>query len=78
MAYKRKTEIDHAWNDVRDQIRLNIRKVVRRLEDRVLAEADQKFTAAVAAGRIDQLEVSDDAARKLIKQAALELPKGRG
>lgn len=67
--------VEHAWRDNRDQVKLDIRKVTRRLEDAVLEKLATDFDAALARGELIELRPGEVALTQLVKRFALELPE---
>ena len=69
-GYKKKDAVDLAWLDNRDQVKLDIRKLTRRLEDEVLASLSAEFTAGIARGELIEIRPGEEEiARLLSKQA---------
>ncbi len=70
MAYVLKDEVTLAWFDNRDQIKLDIRKVVRRLENQLLDEVSRQFTEASNRGEILNLRPGEAEIARLLKGQA--------
>jgi hypothetical protein len=69
-GYKLKDETDLAWLDNRDQVKLDVRKVVRRLENALLDELAREFTAAINRGEILELRPGEAQIAALLKKQA--------
>jgi hypothetical protein len=69
-GYKLKDETDLAWLDNRDQVKLDVRKVVRRLENALLDELSRDFTAAIARGELLELRPGEAQIAALLKKQA--------
>lgn len=72
--YRSRTDIDHAWEDNRDQAKLVLRRVMRRLENAVLGDLAQRFDKAVAEGRLERFELDAGAIQRVLKQQ-LQIPE---
>jgi hypothetical protein len=72
-GYKRLPETELAWRDNRDQVKLDIRKITRRLENEVLDELDEAFNAGISRGEILELRPGDAAIANLLKEKANQL-----
>ena len=72
-GYKSKTEVDLAWLDNRDQVKLDIRKVARRLENEVFGQLDREFEQALARGEILELRPPESEIARLLRDQALRL-----
>ncbi len=74
-SYRAKSQSALTWLDNRDQIKLDLRKIMRKLENSILDEAGHQFDQALADGKL--IEQRFDAGRiiSLIKQKALDLPE---
>lgn len=68
--YSRKDEVDLAWDDNRDQLRLDIRKITRRMENEALAELAAQFDAGIKRGEILELRRGDEALARLLMSHA--------
>ena len=69
-GYKRKDEIDLAWLDNRDQVKLDIRKITRRLENEVFDQLAAEFVAAINRGEILELRPGEAHIAALLKMQA--------
>lgn len=69
-GYKLKDETDLAWLDNRDQVKLDVRKVVRRLENALLDELAREFTSAINRGELLELRPGEAAIARLLKKQA--------
>ena len=68
-----KDEVRLAWLDNRDQIKLDLRKLMRRVENEVLNELDSQFVSAINSGKILELRPGEESLRKLIVNQAKAL-----
>ncbi len=70
MGYALKDEVMLAWLDNRDQVKLDIRKVVRRVENQLLNEVQIQFTEASNRGEILNLRPGEAEIARLLKRQA--------
>ena len=73
MSYKRKTDIQLVWEDNRDQLLSQLRRLTRRLTNELLAEAAERFEKAVAEGRVAEFELPLPAAARMMRVKAIEV-----
>ena len=72
-GYKSKSEVDLAWFDNRDQVKLDIRKCVRRLENEVFEQLDKEFTEALKRGELLELRPPQSEIARLLRHQAERL-----
>jgi hypothetical protein len=65
-----KDEVRLAWLDNRDQVKLDLRKIFRRVENDVLTELENQFLVALNKGKIMELQPAQETLRKLIVRHA--------
>jgi hypothetical protein len=68
MTHKHKNEAELAWLDNRDQVKLDIRKLARRVENEVMAVVYQRYVDALNKGEILELRPAADELRKIMLQ----------
>lgn len=72
--YQEKTEIDLSWFDNRDSAVLEIKKITRRIQNKVLAELALEFEKALHEGRILEIRYDQDSIKELfLKTTVSEL-----
>lgn len=76
MSYKKKDAVRLAWEDNRDQVKVDLRKVLRRLENEVMDVMDRNFSKALSEGRLLQLRPGAKAIVDIVKREAAALPTG--
>lgn len=69
-GHKHKTAAELAWLESRDQARLVIRSIMRRVENEVFAELDQQFKSELAHGKLARLRLNRTNAAALIARHA--------
>lgn len=71
MGYHRqKDHIQLAWLENRERVMLQLRQIVRRVGDEVLAELEEEFVAAINRGEILELNPSPEDLRRLVLKKA--------
>lgn len=66
-----KDDIKLAWLDNRDQVKLDLRKIMRRIENEVLTELEDQFLTGLEDGKVLELRPGEDSLRGLVKRHAL-------
>ena len=72
-GYRKKDDVDLAWLDNRDQVKLDIRKVTRRLENEVLDALAEEFNEGIARGELLELRPGEAHIAAVLKQQAARL-----
>ena len=68
MSHKHKNEAELAWLDNRDQVKLDIRKLTRRLENAVMTEVYEQYIDALNQGKILELRPAETELRNIMLQ----------
>lgn len=72
--HKEVDEINLAWRENRDRINHELRLVMKRVSNKVLSEFDEEFTAALAEGKVLELQPSpNELKRRLLERVQLAL-----
>lgn len=72
--YHEKTDIELSWQDNRDGAVLEIKKITRRIQNKVLAELALEFDKALHGGRILDIRYDQDSIKELfLKTTVSEL-----
>lgn len=70
MNYKQKNEAELAWLDNRDQVKLDIRKLARRLENVAMAAVYERYIEALNKGEILELRPAVEELQKILLDTA--------
>lgn len=68
-----KDEVRLAWMDNRDQVKLDLRKLLRRVENEVLKKLEDQFVAGIQTGELLQIRPPVEALTELVADAAKQL-----
>jgi hypothetical protein len=77
-GYKHKGQVELAWLENRDRLNLELRNIVRRLQDEVLKQASLDFDAALQRGEILELTVTRDEVLRMLSRSVLALGATNG
>lgn len=73
MAYTKKNEIQLTWLENKDQLRLDLRHMLRRVENNIMDELQKQFNEGISRGELLKLRRGPEELTKLMKQTVRSL-----
>lgn len=68
-----KDDVKLAWLDNRDQVKLDLRKIMRRIENEVLTELEDQFLEGLEEGKVLELRPGETTLKNLTRKHSLAL-----